>query len=117
VASASNEYLGYEFKNDVNCYYDIVLLADGKDLHMEFDGPVWLVDTGPFTTFTGNGTKSITLSGGSVPANGSTTIRVGNKGNTMPTLKKWWWTDILGRRIGKEMAGVGPSCKRIPPNP
>jgi len=104
---------GYEFKNDANCYDPGKAPKEARDLHLEFDGPVNLVDTGPFTTFTGNGSSKITLSGGTVPANGSTKIRVGNNSTTIPTLKKWWWTDALGQRIGKEMSGVGPSCKKI----
>jgi hypothetical protein len=104
---------GYEFKNDANCYDPGKAPKEARDLHLEFDGPVNLVDTGPFTTFTGNGTSKITLSGGTVPANGSVKIRVGNNSTTIPTLKKWWWTDALGQRIGKEMSGVGPSCKKI----
>jgi len=104
---------GYEFKNDANCYNPGVPPKEARDLHLEFDGPVNLVDTGPFTTFTGNGTNKITLSGGTVPANGSVKIRVGNNSTTIPTLKKWWWTDELGKKIGNEMSGVGPSCKKI----
>jgi hypothetical protein len=104
---------GYEFKNDANCYDVGKPPKEARDLHMEFDGPVNLVDTGPFTTFTGNGTHKITLSGGTVPANGSTKIRVGNNKQAMPTLLKWWWTDELGNRIGNVMLGVGPSCKKI----
>jgi hypothetical protein len=101
----------YEFKNDANCY-DPGPPTEARDLHLEFNGAVYLVDTGPFTTFAGNGTNIITLAGGAVPANGRTIIRVGCTG-TERTLSKWWWTNALGQRIGKEMPGVGLSCKQI----
>jgi hypothetical protein len=101
----------YEFKNDANCY-DPGPPIEARDLHLEFDGAVYLVDTGPFTSFTGNGTSTITLSAGIVPANGRTIIRVGSTGGEK-TLNKWYWTDATGQRISKEMAGVGPSCKKI----
>jgi len=101
----------YELKNDANCY-DPGPPTEARDLHLEFDGAVYLIDTGPFTSFTGNGTGKITLSAGIVPANGRTIIRVGSTGGEK-TLTKWYWTDATGQRISKEMAGVGPSCKKI----
>jgi hypothetical protein len=103
---------GYEFKNDANCYNVGDPPKEARDLHLQFADVIYLVDTGPFTTFAGNGTSKITLSGGSVPANGSIKIRVGSTGAPR-TLVKWWWTDALGQRIGKEMPGVGLSCKQI----
>jgi regulation of enolase protein 1 (concanavalin A-like superfamily) len=102
---------GYEFKNDANCY-DPGPPKEARDLHLEFNGAVYLIDTGPFTSFAGNGTGKITLSAGIVPANDRTIIRVGSTGGEK-TLTKWYWTDAAGQRIGKEMAGVGPSCKKI----
>jgi hypothetical protein len=104
---------GYEFKNDANCYNVGDPPKEARDLHLQFADVIYLVDTGPFTTFAGNETSKITLSGGTVPANGSVKIRVGNNSTTIPTLNKWWWTDEQGNRIGKEMSGVGPSCKKI----
>jgi hypothetical protein len=101
----------YELKNDANCY-DPGPPIVARDLHLEFNGAVYLIDTGPFTSFTGNKTNKITLSAGVVPANGRTIIRFGSTGNER-TLNKWWWTDALHQRISKEMAGVGPSCKKI----
>jgi hypothetical protein len=106
----------YEFKNDANCYGGPAIRR-ASDIYLEFDGPVFLVNTGAFGTFTGNGTNRIKLSNtvnttGSVPANGSTIIRVGSV-STEKTLTKWYWTDITRRRISNEMAGVGPSCKKI----
>jgi hypothetical protein len=101
----------YEFKNDANCY-DPGPPTEARDLHLEFDGAVYLIDTGPFTSFAGNKTSKITLSAGAVPANGRTIIRIGSAGGEK-TLNKWWWTNELGQRIGKEMIGVGPSCKKI----
>jgi hypothetical protein len=101
----------YELKNDANCY-DPGPPKDARDLHLEFDGALYLIDTGPFTSFTGNKTNKITLSAGVVPANGRTVIRVGSTGSER-TLNKWWWTDINHQRVSKEMAGVGPSCKKI----
>jgi hypothetical protein len=100
----------YELKNDANCY-DPGPHRDANDLHLEFNGAVYLIDTGPFTSFTGNGTSKITLSAGAVPANGRTIIRIGSAGGEK-TLNKWWWT-ASRVRISKEMAGVGPSCKKI----
>jgi hypothetical protein len=120
----------YEFKNDANCYTLPDVPKDANDLHLEFDGAVFLIDTGPFNTFNnadtpadigtfrGNGTKKITLASGnstpttSVPAYRRAIIRVGSTTGT-ENLIKWWWTDINRKRIGKEMAGVGPSCKKI----
>jgi hypothetical protein len=106
----------YEFKNDANCYSGPAIKR-ASDLYLEFDGPVFLVNTGAFGTFTGNGTNKIKLSntvntGGSLAPNASTIIRVGSVG-TEKTLTKWYWTDIARRRISNEMAGVGPSCKKI----
>jgi len=100
----------YELKNDANCY-DPGPPRDANDLHLEFNGEVYLIDTGPFTSLTGNGTSKITLSAGAVPANGRTIIRFGSTGGEK-TLNKWWWT-ASRVRISKEMAGVGPSCKKI----
>jgi hypothetical protein len=99
----------YEFKNDANCY-DPGPPIDANDLHLEFNGAVYLIDTGPFTSFTGNGTNKITLSAGVVPANDRTIIRVGSTG-TERTLGDWWWTANRAR-ISKEMVGVGLSCKK-----
>jgi hypothetical protein len=106
----------YEFKNDANCYSGPAIKR-ASDIYLEFDGPVFLVNTGAFGTFTGNGTNKIKLSntvntGGSLAPNASTIIRVGSVG-TEKTLTKWYWTDIARRRISNEMAGVGPSCKKI----
>jgi hypothetical protein len=106
----------YEFKNDANCYSGPAIRR-ASDIYLEFDGPVFLVNTGAFGTFTGNGTNKIKLSntvntGGSLAPNGSTIIRVGSV-STEKTLTKWYWTDITRRRISNEMAGVGPSCKKI----
>ena len=106
----------YEFKNDANCYSGPAIRR-ASDLYLEFDGPVFLVNTGAFGTFTGNGTNRIKLSntvntGGSLAPNGRTIIRVGSV-STEKTLTKWYWTDIARRRISNEMAGVGPSCKKI----
>jgi hypothetical protein len=101
----------YEFKNDANCY-DPGPPTEARDLHLEFNGAVYLIDTGPFTSSMGNGSSTITLFAGVVPANGRTIIRVGSTG-AEKTLTKWYWTDATRQRISKEMAGVGPSCKKI----
>jgi hypothetical protein len=100
----------YQFKNDANCYDPGPPIPIARDLHLEFADVIYLVDTGPFISYTGNETKKITLYDGSVPAKGSIIIRVSSTGAPR-TLIKWWWTDELGKRIGKEMPGVGLSCK------
>jgi hypothetical protein len=93
----------YQFKNDANCYDPIPPIPPiARDLHLEFSGVIFLVDTGPFTSFRGNGTNKITLYDGSVPDNGSIIIRVSSTGPPR-TLIAWWWTDELGRRISKKM--------------
>jgi hypothetical protein len=127
------KFWAYEFKNDANCYTGAV--RDANDLHLEFDGAVYLIDTGPFSTFNnanpavdigtfrGSGTNKITLASGnstpttSVRANRRAIIRVGST-DTEKILTKWWWTntqDPNGVRKSKEMAGVCPlcSCKKI----
>jgi hypothetical protein len=120
----------YEFKNDANCYTGTV--TDANDLHLEFDGTVFLIDTGPFSTFNnadtpadigtfrGSGTNKITLASGastpttSVPAYRKAIIRVGCIG-AEKTLTKWWWTGANRQRTSKEMTGVDlwKSCKKI----
>lgn len=70
-----------------------------NDLHIEFDRPVWVVSSGFFKDFRGEGSSKLDFGRGSVGAESGTLIRVTGDGK-QPKCKSCFWT-IDGRNVNR----------------
>ena len=78
--------------------------GDVHDLHIDWSRAVKVKKDEPFAKTSGSGTNKTAHSKGTVKNGKTATVTVTWDGSD-PKVRKWWWTDANGKRVGKVHGG------------